>query len=250
MRADVAARMSRRRRRLDVHRGQRHRRPVHRQRQLGHVDVLRASATAPTTASPTRSPPATPPGTSSTSRTTGNYRVDAWWPANAGYNNSAPYIIATTSGNQTVNVDQRVTGGQWRTLGTFALAARRRQQGRREPLDLRHRLRHRRRRTAHPGLTPSCAVPLAAARRRARGRPARWSSPRPRPRRRRRHRRSSSASDFPDPDVIKVGGTYYAYSTNNGNGNVPVATATSLTGPWTRRGRTRCRRSARGRAAG
>lgn len=54
---------------------------------------------------------------------TANYRVEAWWPANAGYNSSAPYIIATTSGNQTVNVDQRITGGQWRVLGTFNLPA-------------------------------------------------------------------------------------------------------------------------------
>ncbi|TDC32544.1 N-acetylmuramoyl-L-alanine amidase [Micromonospora sp. 15K316] len=51
----------------------------------------------------------------------GNYRVDAWWPANSGYNSAAPYIVATTTGNRTVTVDQRVTGGQWRTLGTFAL---------------------------------------------------------------------------------------------------------------------------------
>ncbi|RKN20065.1 N-acetylmuramoyl-L-alanine amidase [Micromonospora musae] len=53
----------------------------------------------------------------------GNYRVDAWWPANSGYNSAAPYIVATTTGNRTVTVDQRVTGGQWRTLGTFALPA-------------------------------------------------------------------------------------------------------------------------------
>ncbi|MFC0508314.1 N-acetylmuramoyl-L-alanine amidase [Micromonospora costi] len=53
----------------------------------------------------------------------GNYRVDAWWPANSGYNSATPYIVATTTGNRTVYVDQRVTGGQWRTLGTFALPA-------------------------------------------------------------------------------------------------------------------------------
>ncbi|MFI7661060.1 N-acetylmuramoyl-L-alanine amidase [Micromonospora parva] len=53
----------------------------------------------------------------------GNYRVEAWWPANSGYNSAAPYIVATSSGNQTVRVDQRATGGQWRTLGTFALPA-------------------------------------------------------------------------------------------------------------------------------
>ncbi|GGO01705.1 golvesin C-terminal-like domain-containing protein [Micromonospora parathelypteridis] len=53
----------------------------------------------------------------------GNYRVEAWWPANSGYNSAAPYIVATSSGNQTVHVDQRVTGGQWRVLGTFTLPA-------------------------------------------------------------------------------------------------------------------------------
>lgn len=54
---------------------------------------------------------------------TGNYRVDAWWPALPGYNNATPYVIVTSSGNQSVTVDQRVTGGQWRILGTFNLTA-------------------------------------------------------------------------------------------------------------------------------
>ncbi|GAB3081571.1 golvesin C-terminal-like domain-containing protein [Micromonospora schwarzwaldensis] len=54
---------------------------------------------------------------------TGNYRVEAWWPANSGYNASTPYVVATTTGNRTVYVDQRATGGQWRNLGTFTLAA-------------------------------------------------------------------------------------------------------------------------------
>lgn len=54
---------------------------------------------------------------------TGSYRVEAWHPANAGYNSATPYVIVTTTGNQTVNVDQRATGGQWRNLGTFTLAA-------------------------------------------------------------------------------------------------------------------------------
>jgi hypothetical protein len=52
-----------------------------------------------------------------------SYRVDAWWSANAGYNSATPYVIATTTGNKTVYADQRATGGQWRTLGTFALPA-------------------------------------------------------------------------------------------------------------------------------
>lgn len=54
---------------------------------------------------------------------TGNYQVEAWWPANAGYNSSAPYVVVTTSGNQSVTVNQQLTGGQWRILGTFNLAA-------------------------------------------------------------------------------------------------------------------------------
>ncbi|MBQ0900486.1 N-acetylmuramoyl-L-alanine amidase [Micromonospora sp. U21] len=54
---------------------------------------------------------------------TASYRVEAWWPANSGYNSAAPYIVATTTGNQTVRVDQRITGGQWRVLGTFTLPA-------------------------------------------------------------------------------------------------------------------------------
>jgi hypothetical protein len=54
---------------------------------------------------------------------TGTYRVEAWYPANAGYNNLAPYIVVTTAGNQTVHVDQRANGGGWRSLGTFTLAA-------------------------------------------------------------------------------------------------------------------------------
>ena len=54
---------------------------------------------------------------------TGNYRVEAWWPANAGYNAATPYIVATTTGNKTVTVDQRANGGQWRSLGTFTLPA-------------------------------------------------------------------------------------------------------------------------------
>ncbi|MEV0715515.1 N-acetylmuramoyl-L-alanine amidase [Asanoa sp. NPDC050611] len=53
----------------------------------------------------------------------GTYRVDVWYAANAGYNSAAPYIVATTGGNQTVNVDQRTGGGAWRSIGTFALPA-------------------------------------------------------------------------------------------------------------------------------
>lgn len=53
----------------------------------------------------------------------GTYQVDAWWPANPGYNNHTPYVIVASDGNHTVHVDQRGNGGQWVTLGTFPLAA-------------------------------------------------------------------------------------------------------------------------------
>lgn len=54
---------------------------------------------------------------------TGTYTVDVWYPANSGYNNATPYLVATTTGNQSVTVNQRTGGGAWRTLGTFTLAA-------------------------------------------------------------------------------------------------------------------------------
>jgi hypothetical protein len=53
----------------------------------------------------------------------GNYRVEVWYPSDPGYNSSAPYIVAAAGGNQTVYVDQRSSGGAWRTIGTFALDA-------------------------------------------------------------------------------------------------------------------------------
>ncbi|GIH03361.1 hypothetical protein Rhe02_14280 [Rhizocola hellebori] len=53
---------------------------------------------------------------------TATYRVEAWYPALPGYNTAAPYIMATTTGNQVVYVDQRSGGGAWRNLGTFTFA--------------------------------------------------------------------------------------------------------------------------------
>ncbi|MEV0650781.1 family 10 glycosylhydrolase [Phytomonospora sp. NPDC050363] len=54
---------------------------------------------------------------------TGSYRVEVWYPADAGYNSATPFIVATSTGNQSVTVDQRVNGGRWLTLGTFTLNA-------------------------------------------------------------------------------------------------------------------------------
>ena len=53
----------------------------------------------------------------------GNYLVEVWYPADPGYNDSTPFIVVTTSGNQTVRVNQRTNGGRWVSLGTFSLAA-------------------------------------------------------------------------------------------------------------------------------
>jgi len=54
---------------------------------------------------------------------TATYEVSVWYPANAGYNNATPYIVVTSSGNQTVQVNQQATGGQWVSLGVFTLSA-------------------------------------------------------------------------------------------------------------------------------
>ncbi|MEV5555643.1 family 10 glycosylhydrolase [Nonomuraea wenchangensis] len=53
----------------------------------------------------------------------GSYRVEVWYPANAGYNSATPFIVAASGGNQTVAVDQRSGGGAWRVLGTYTLNA-------------------------------------------------------------------------------------------------------------------------------
>ncbi|WP_285661031.1 N-acetylmuramoyl-L-alanine amidase [Actinorhabdospora filicis] len=55
--------------------------------------------------------------------TTGKYRVYAWHPADAGNNDKTPYIVHTTGGNVSVYLDQSVSGGTWRLLGEFAMAA-------------------------------------------------------------------------------------------------------------------------------
>ncbi|MFG3700691.1 glycoside hydrolase domain-containing protein [Micromonospora sp. NPDC047620] len=54
---------------------------------------------------------------------TGAYEVSVWYPAASGYNDSTPYIVATTGGNQSVRVNQRLNGGRWVSLGVFTLAA-------------------------------------------------------------------------------------------------------------------------------
>lgn len=53
----------------------------------------------------------------------GTYQVDAWWPADPGYNNNTPFVVQASNGAQTVHVNQRSNGGQWVNLGSFSLSA-------------------------------------------------------------------------------------------------------------------------------
>lgn len=54
---------------------------------------------------------------------TGTYAVDVWYPSNSGYNSSAPHVIVTSNGTESVHVDQRSNGGKWVRLGTFPFDA-------------------------------------------------------------------------------------------------------------------------------
>ena len=53
---------------------------------------------------------------------TAKYEVYVWYPANSGYNSATPYVVVTSNGNVTINVDQRYNGGMWVSLGTYTLA--------------------------------------------------------------------------------------------------------------------------------
>ncbi|WP_117208514.1 glycoside hydrolase domain-containing protein [Allorhizocola rhizosphaerae] len=54
---------------------------------------------------------------------TASYEISIWYPANSGYNDSTPFVIATTTGTQSVRVNQRIGGGAWMSIGVFTLAA-------------------------------------------------------------------------------------------------------------------------------
>jgi hypothetical protein len=53
----------------------------------------------------------------------GTYSVYAWWTANANRASNAPYTINYDGGSETVEVNQKVNGGQWNYLGTYTFAA-------------------------------------------------------------------------------------------------------------------------------
>jgi N-acetyl-anhydromuramyl-L-alanine amidase AmpD len=55
--------------------------------------------------------------------TGGNYEVFVWYPASTSFNSSTPFVVATSSGNQTVRVNQQINGGRWVSLGVFNLNA-------------------------------------------------------------------------------------------------------------------------------
>src|SRR5688572_2718379 len=60
---------------------------------------------------------------SATIAAAGSHTVEVWYPADAGYNDSTPFVVAATGGNQAVRVNQRANGGRWVSLGNFTLAA-------------------------------------------------------------------------------------------------------------------------------
>src|SRR5687767_12354379 len=57
------------------------------------------------------------------SATAGSYEVFVRWTSGGNRASNAAYVVTSASGTSTVLVDQRVNGGEWRSLGTFRFAA-------------------------------------------------------------------------------------------------------------------------------
>ncbi len=55
--------------------------------------------------------------------TTGTYQVYARWVAASTNASNAPYTVKHSTGSQTIAVNQRVSGGQWMLLGSYAFTA-------------------------------------------------------------------------------------------------------------------------------
>jgi Calcineurin-like phosphoesterase len=53
----------------------------------------------------------------------GTYQISVWYADDPGYNDRAPFIVATPAGNVSVVVNQRANGGRWVSLGNHRLAA-------------------------------------------------------------------------------------------------------------------------------
>jgi hypothetical protein len=58
-----------------------------------------------------------------TAQQTRNYEVYAWWPQGTNRCSSVPFVISRTGGTTTVFRDQRTGGGQWQSLGIYAITA-------------------------------------------------------------------------------------------------------------------------------
>lgn len=54
---------------------------------------------------------------------TGRYRVEVRYPASSDNNTQTPYIVATSSGFESVYVDQTTGGDTWKSIGSFDLKA-------------------------------------------------------------------------------------------------------------------------------
>lgn len=54
---------------------------------------------------------------------TGRYRVEVRYPAASANNTKTPYVVPTTSGFESVYVDQTKNGDTWKSIGTFNLKA-------------------------------------------------------------------------------------------------------------------------------
>jgi hypothetical protein len=55
----------------------------------------------------------------------GTKTIDAWWTSGTDRSTAAPFIVYNAAGTKlaTVNVNQQAGGGQWNTLGSYALTA-------------------------------------------------------------------------------------------------------------------------------
>ncbi len=54
---------------------------------------------------------------------TGSYKLYAKWPASTAHATDAVYTVSYQGGSTAVTANQRVNGGQWNLLGTFAFNA-------------------------------------------------------------------------------------------------------------------------------
>ncbi|EEF61713.1 fibronectin type III domain-containing protein [Pedosphaera parvula] len=55
--------------------------------------------------------------------TAGHYQVYEWHSVGSNRATAAPFVVTYNGGSQTVSVNEQVNGGQWNSIGTFALAA-------------------------------------------------------------------------------------------------------------------------------